>query len=240
MKMIGYLTIGYPDLETSLTLAGAYVRGGCDAIELGMPTKNPFMEGQSIFHKMSEAARIEPDYEHVFSAVEAFAKNNPKIELFPIFYKEVFLRLGYERILRFCKECGINKLLSVDMDQEQIVSYMRKNDINFVSFAGFEVAERDVEKALENGAFLYMAAVPRPTDTLRSGMEDMKSILAYLRQRGVTCPIYCGGGIRTPADVRKLREDGADGFFLGSSLMDHYSDTDKLVREIQCFKHEAN
>lgn len=239
MKTIGYLTIGYPDLQTSLSLAQAFIDGGCDALEIGIPTENPFMEGKSIFDKMKSAFEAITSMDEALHAVADFSKRNSHTELFPIFYMENFLRLGYERIISFCKECKITKILSVDMDQELIRSKLSENGIHFVSFAGFEADDEDVTKACENRAFVYMAAVPRPTDVCKPGLEDMKSILSYLRQKGTHCPIYCGGGIRTPEDVRKLRESGADGFFLGSSLMEYYNDFKTLKAEIQRFKKEA-
>lgn len=239
MKTIGYLTVGYPDLDTSLKLAEAYVEGGCDAIEMGMPTEDPFMEGKNIAEKMKAALALNADYQRYFAALQSFSAAHPQIEIFPIFYKEVFLRLGYERIIDFCRKCHITKILSVDMDQEHIKRKLAQCGIYFASFAGFEAAEEDIRNAVENHAFVYMAAVKRPTDILRPGLETMKDILAYMRKAGVTSPIYCGGGIRTPQDVRNLRLSGADGFFLGSSLMEWYSDLAALRAEIQKFKKET-
>lgn len=236
MKTIGYLTIGYPDLETSIRLAEAYVEGGCDAIEMGMPTENPFMEGKNIADKMKAALAMGVSYQRCFDAIYDFSRRHPETEIFPIFYKEIFLRLGYENIVAFCERCHITKVLSVDMDQDIIIKELAKRKIYFVSFFGFDVSETDMQKAVENQAFVYMAAVKRPADVLKPGIETMKDILEYMRREGVTCPIYCGGGIRTPEDVRQLRNSGADGFFLGSSLMDWYTDLDGLKAEIQKFK----
>ncbi len=239
MKTIGYLTLGYPDLETSLRMAEAYVEGGCEGLEIGMPTENPFMEGKNIADKMKAAIALSADFDQYFSALENFAQKHPQVQIFPIFYKELFLRLGYERIIAFCEKCGITKVLSVDLDQEPVKEKLAEHRIYFVSFAGFEANEEDMQKAIANRAFVYMAAVKRPTDILKPGLETMKDILAYMRKRGVTSPIYCGGGVRTPEDVRNLRLSGADGFFLGSSLMDYYNDLDALKEEIRKFKKES-
>lgn len=132
MKTIGYLTIGYPDLETSLRMAEAYVEGGCDGIEIGMPTENPFMEGKNIADKMKAAIALNADFDQYFSALEDFAQRYPQVQIFPIFYKELFLRLGYERIIAFCEKCGITKVLSIDLDQESVKEKLAEHGIYFV------------------------------------------------------------------------------------------------------------
>jgi len=48
MKVIGYLSLGYPTLKRSLTMADDYFEAGCDAIEIGIPSPNPKYEKETI------------------------------------------------------------------------------------------------------------------------------------------------------------------------------------------------
>ena len=46
--LIGYLPVGYPTLEGSLTSFRTMVDAGCDIIEVGVPYSDPVMDGPTI------------------------------------------------------------------------------------------------------------------------------------------------------------------------------------------------
>jgi tryptophan synthase alpha subunit len=46
--VLPYLTVGYPDLETTLAGVPAIVRGGGDLIELGMAFSDPLADGVTV------------------------------------------------------------------------------------------------------------------------------------------------------------------------------------------------
>ncbi|HQX36736.1 MAG TPA: tryptophan synthase subunit alpha, partial [Microbacteriaceae bacterium] len=46
--LIGYLPVGYPDLQTSIDAAVALVENGFDILELGPPYSDPVMDGEII------------------------------------------------------------------------------------------------------------------------------------------------------------------------------------------------
>ncbi|HEX7293841.1 MAG TPA: tryptophan synthase subunit alpha, partial [Solirubrobacterales bacterium] len=50
-----YMMAGYPDRESSLAVAEAYVEGGADLIELGVPFSDPLADGPTI-HAAATAA----------------------------------------------------------------------------------------------------------------------------------------------------------------------------------------
>ncbi len=46
--LIPYITVGYPDLETTLRTVPLLVSGGADIIELGIPFSDPMADGATI------------------------------------------------------------------------------------------------------------------------------------------------------------------------------------------------
>ncbi len=42
---VAFLTVGYPDVESTLRLVPALIAGGADIIELGVPFSDPLAEG---------------------------------------------------------------------------------------------------------------------------------------------------------------------------------------------------
>ena len=49
-------------------------------------------------------------------------------------------------------------------------------------------------------------------------------------------PIYCAQGIRSHEDVKFVKDAGADGFILGSSLFNDYDNLEALSETISGFK----
>src|SRR5689334_18811983 len=55
MAVVVYLTVGYPDADSTLALALAAIDGGADVIELGVPFSDPLADGATV-QRASEAA----------------------------------------------------------------------------------------------------------------------------------------------------------------------------------------
>jgi tryptophan synthase alpha chain len=48
LGLIAYLTVGYPDVESTLRLVPALAAGGADMVELGVPFSDPLADGATI------------------------------------------------------------------------------------------------------------------------------------------------------------------------------------------------
>jgi hypothetical protein len=55
--LIGYLPVGYPDVEVSIEAMRAMVRGGADVVEVGVPYSDPVMDGPTIQAAAEPAVR---------------------------------------------------------------------------------------------------------------------------------------------------------------------------------------
>ena len=69
--LIGYLPVGYPDLERSIEAARILIDHGADMIELGLPYSDPVMDGAVIQQAASAALEGGTRTRHVLQAVEA-------------------------------------------------------------------------------------------------------------------------------------------------------------------------
>src|SRR6187551_3615803 len=69
--LIGYLPVGFPNLETSIEAAVALVENGVDALELGLPYSDPVMDGAVIQAAAQTALSNGFKLAHAFEAVHA-------------------------------------------------------------------------------------------------------------------------------------------------------------------------
>lgn len=76
-----------------------------------------------------------------------------------------------------------------------------------------------------------------PPEKCRPGFETVAQRIAYVKAAGVTAPLYCGGGVRTPEDAVKVRAAGADGVFLGTSILKLQGQHDTLIRTVREFRN---
>src|SRR6195952_6050131 len=69
--LVGYLPVGYPDLQTSIEAAVALAENGVDVIELGLPYSDPVMDGVVIQRATQAALPGGFRLSHGFEAVAA-------------------------------------------------------------------------------------------------------------------------------------------------------------------------
>jgi tryptophan synthase alpha chain len=71
--LVGYLPVGFPDLEGSIAAARAMVEGGVDVVELGLPYSDPLMDGPIIQEAVDAALHGGTRTRDVLTAVEQVA-----------------------------------------------------------------------------------------------------------------------------------------------------------------------
>lgn len=235
MRVIGYLTSGYPSLEGCIKGAAAYIEGGCDMLEISVPLYNN-REAPYLSDLMREAIKKYPVLDDHLCSIEKIAKENPSVQITLLLYQEVILEIGAKKLADFCAGCGIRDINSPDLRDEEAIRILRGQGIRLAGLILYEQDEERLEDAKRTDGFIYCQAFPREGQNLSPGCETPEQLIACIRSQGITNPIYCGGGIRTPGDGVRLKQAGADGFFLGTSILTIMDDTEKVVETVKSFK----
>ena len=240
MKLIAYLSGGYPTMEKSIQMAEAYVAGGCDAIEWNFPPRNPYMEAGYIAEKMAQARSQCDNYDIYMEQLARFKEKEPQAVVIPMLYQETVLDIGAGRLAEYLRTNGMDTVITADIEAPEILGEFDRCGIKIAPFVSFRMEETAVRRAVESKGFVYMQAMPAAAErTPDFDWNTLKRCIDTLREKGVDRPIYCGGGIRTADDVRLIKKSGGDGFFLGSSLMEYYGEPDRLKAVIGEFRRAA-
>lgn len=239
MRVIGYLTCGYPTIEQSIKTAGYYVEGGCDMLEISIPLENN-REKPFLAQIMREAIAHCGDYDQYLKAIARIAEEHPETDITLLLYDEVVTLIGVEKFVGFCLSCGIKDVNSADLHNPDAIRAMNENGIRIAGLVNYGLDERRIEEAVTATGFIYCQAFPREGQQLKPGFETLDKVIPYLRARGVKNEIYCGGGISTPEDARKVMEAGADGLFLGTSIITLYDEPEKLKAAIRAYCTAVN
>lgn len=240
MKLIGYLSNGYPTLEASKVLAHHYIQSGCDVIEVDFPDYNPYLENDLIKGRMLKALDVCPDYDRYMEAIADIKHQNPTAQFILLAYETSVEAIGKEQFAQFAKQHDLLDLIFVGLKSDTIKDYLIEQGMKVSCYIQYHLPEDEIQYALNSNGFVYLQAKPT-TGNVNPAYPSLKSCIDYLRQRGITADreIYCGVGVHTPIDAKMAKESGADGVFVGSAFLNLHDDLDGLAKSIKDFKSEC-
>lgn len=238
MKLICYLSNGYPTLNVSIEMAKHYVEAGCDIIEVDFPSSDPYLEGEYISGRMKSALQNCSDYEKYMESIKKIKEENQQTRLILMAYENTLLEIGVDRYSSFCKENGFYDMIYVGNHNEEVKKKINENGIKISCYVQFHMPEEEIEAAVESDGFVYMQAKPT-TGNINPKFPTLKDCIDHLKERGITREIYCGVGISAPEDIQMARDAGADGVFVGSTILKLQADIPKMKETIATFKKEA-
>ena len=235
MKLIGYVTSGYPSVEASFELAEEYLQGGCDMLEISLPLLDN-TEAPYLADLMVQAYTACPDYACHLDAIARFTARHPSCPVTLLLYQQVAQHIGAERLAVFCEANGICDVNSPNLTDPTLISVLEHAGIRIAGLVRANFTDEAVEEARDCRGFVYMTAFA-PPEKCRPGFETVAQRIAHVKAAGVTAPLYCGGGVRTPEDAVKVRAAGADGVFLGTSILKLQGQHDTLIRRVREFRN---
>lgn len=240
MELICYLSNGTPSIEGTLEMAKTYASSGCDIIEIDLPARDPYLEGEYIAGLMGKALERCDDYDQYLAEMAQIKKDNPTANLILVVYESTVLEIGYEKFVAFCKENGYEDLIFVGLKNDDVKNRMIADGIRVSCYVQYDMQETEIAHAAESNGFVYMQAKPTEEGKVNPKYPTLADCIRSLREEhGITRPIYCGVGIHTPEDAAMAKKAGADAVFIGSSILKLYDDVDALKAKIQEFKAEC-
>jgi len=235
MKLICYLSNGYPTIMDSIETAKRYVEAGCDIVEVDFPSPNPFLEGEYIASRMKAALKMCNDYDRYMDGIATLRRELPDTRLLLLMYEDTIRDIGVEKFLQYCSGHGFKDLILVGMKDETIKNRCISKGIRVSCYVQFSMNIEEISIAKKSNGFVYMQAKPVNVD-INPEYPTLKDCIAKLRIEGIDREIYCGVGIHTTDDIRMAREAGADGVFVGSTILKLQDDVPRLQQTIRFFK----
>ena len=149
------------------------------------------------------------------------------------------MAIGAEKLGEFCEKHHIVNVISGDLHDPEAIAALRKHGVKLARSVNYKMNEDDIQRCIHTDGFTYMQAFPSEGQYVKPGFEELETCIRYLRERKVSEPIYCGAGIKSPADAARVKAAGGQGFFVGSSIIKLYDTPEKLVELIREYKKAA-
>ena len=217
--LIGYLPVGYPDLEGSIEAARILIDHGADMIELGLPYSDPVMDGPVIQQAASAALAGGTRTRHVLEAVRALSGRGAAILVMS--YWNPILAHGPEAFARDLAAAGgagvITPDLIPDEGQEWIEASERHGVDRVFLVAPSSPRDRLAHVVSHTRGFVYAASTMGVTGTRASVSAATEGLVERTRAAGAE-HVCVGLGVSNGEQASQVGAY-ADGVIVGSAFV---------------------
>ncbi len=217
--LMPYMMGGYPDLERSRAIGRAYVAGGADLIELGVPFSDPLADGPVIHAAATAALAAGVRLEDVLEIGAALAAEVPVIVM--CYANPIFAR-GVERFLDALLAAAACGLIVPDLPFEESAEMRAACDARGLALVPLVAPTTPAQRAAQIGAhargFLYTVLVTGTTGERASLDGELAAVIAGAAAH-TEVPVAVGFGISGAAQAAAAVDAGAGGVIVGSRLV---------------------
>ncbi|WP_062078672.1 tryptophan synthase subunit alpha [Demequina globuliformis] len=227
--LIGYLPVGYPDVDTSIAAVVAMVEAGVDIVEVGPPYSDPMMDGPVIQHAAATALERGVRVDDTFRAVRAAA--DAGAQALVMSYCNLMLSRGYDRFAADLRAAGgvgvITPDLTPDTGQEWIDA-ARAHEVDTIFLAAPSTTRERMHLTVgASRGFVYATSLMGVTGERASVGDAAAQVVAAARDAGAA-RVCVGLGVSTGAQAAQVATY-ADGVIVGSAFVKALGDGGDLA-----------
>ena len=227
---IGYLPLGFPDLQTSIDAAVTLAENGADILELGPPYSDPVIDGTVIQEATQAALAGGFRLRDTFTAVAEITRR-VEVPVLVMTYWNPVLQYGVDRYADDLMAAGGAGLITPDITPEaagEWIAASERTGLDRVFLAAPTSTDERLDLIVEHSTgFVYTVSTMGITGERAELDAAARTLVGRLRERGAghTCVGigisnaqqvagvlgYADGAIVGTALVRALRDGGLDG-----------------------------
>nr|NLI50141.1 tryptophan synthase subunit alpha [Propionibacterium sp.] len=222
--LVGYLTLGYPDVPTSYramaAICGDADAPGVDLVEIGLPYSDPILDGPVIQRSGTQALQRGVRTRDVFGAVEAVAATGTPAVCMT--YWNLVDRYGVDAFARDLANAGGCGLITPDLTPDEAGAWLAASDAygldRIFLVAPSSTDDRIVSTTRACRGWVYATAVMGVTGTRAQTSDLAPELVRRVRALAPDTLVGVGLGISTGAQAREVTSY-ADAAIVGSALI---------------------
>ncbi len=236
--LVGYLTVGYPTVDTTVDACLALAEAGCDLIELGIPFSDPLADGATI-QKASQAALDSGTTPQRCLDVALRVRQKTGVPLLFMSYYNPILAMGVEGFCASSKQAGVDGFLVVDLPPEEggdLEAESKAHGLDMVYLlAPTSTPERVKTVAQHSSGFIYLVSLTGVTGARQALPPELEQFVARVRPQ-TSLPLAVGFGISSAEQAARVARV-ADGVVVGSRLV-QLLDEPQPLEKIKAFARD--
>ena len=222
VALVPFLTVGYPERETTREVIPALVEGGAAMIELGIPFSDPLADGATIQHASEVALRNGVNLLFCFDTVRAARASGVDVPLILMGYYNPILRFGVERFAATCADAGVDGVIVPDLpvdESAELHEACRRHGRDLIFMLAPTSTDDLIEAVVRRASgFIYCVSVTGVTGARSHVAGGLDEFIGRVR-RHTDLPLAIGFGISRPEHVREAARL-ATAVVVGSAVID--------------------
>jgi tryptophan synthase alpha chain len=218
--LVGYLPVGYPDVDASIAAMVAMVEAGADVVEIGVPYSDPGMDGPVIQEAVEVAVRAGVGMRDVLAAVQAVSDAGAAAAVMS--YWNPIERYGVERFATDLAAAGgagaITPDLIPDEGREWIAASERAGLDRVFLVAPSSTDARLRSTTAASRGFVYVASTMGVTGARATVSDAARTLVARTREARPDIALCVGLGVSDGAQAAEIAAF-ADGVIVGSAYV---------------------
>lgn len=227
---IGYLPVGFPDVDGSLTAIRELAAGGADVIEVGIPYSDPGMDGPVIQAAGVRALAGGVRTADALRGVEAAASAGSVPVVMS--YWNLIVQYGVEAFARDLASAGGVGIITPDLIPDEADEWIAASDAHGLDriflVAPSSTPDRLAYVSAHSRGFVYAASTMGVTGARAQVGEAAEQLVADTRAAGAE-RVCVGLGVSTGDQAAEVGSY-ADGVIVGSALVSAVEDGAGAVR----------
>lgn len=224
MAFMPFVTVGDPDVATSMALIRELANRGVDLIEVGFPYSDPIADGPVIQASYTRALSRGLHVNDIFAGIQQLTSGPNGDKLPPLVamvsYAIVF-RIGTASFVERAKAAGFSGLIIPDLPADEagdVAGAIRAAGLDAIQLVAPTTNPVREDRIVETGSgFVYCISIAGTTGARDQLPEELSGQLKRLRGK-TNLPLAVGFGVSKPEQVGTLR-GLADGVIVGSAIV---------------------
>lgn len=218
--LMPFLTIGDPDVDTTIEIIHELERAGAHIIELGVPYSDPLADGPVIQRASERALHNKLNIIDCIRVAKRAREQGSELTFVLFTYYNPALQLGLERFFELMSEHEISGVIIPDLpmeEDEEVLAIATRYGIHLIPLVAPTSRDRIARITGRASGFIYCVSSIGVTGVRTSFAEGIEEFLKDVRA-STTLPLAVGFGISSREHVQYFASM-ADGVVVGSAIV---------------------
>lgn len=230
LTLIPFITVGDPDLASSVDILRQLELAGADIVELGVPYSDPLADGPVIQQSSARALKHNVSIVDCIRVAGKSREAGIRLPYILFTYYNPVLQLGFDRFFRLLSENDIHGAIIPDLpieENEEFRGLCEERGIHLIPLVAPTSKERIRKITQTAQGFIYCVSSLGVTGTRTQFFGGIDDFIADVK-RSTDLPVAVGFGISSREQVERFGKI-SDGVVVGSAIVKKVEEAGPLL-----------